>query len=342
MNRNLLLAIVSFTAVAIGLALFVGTGFLVGFSTQSAQYRIIDLGVGETPTCAVSINDSGQILLWETRHVDHVITYGEQPMEMRAWVREPDGTLREIPGLGGKWVHPREINSRGAVIGEAETPDGKPHGFIWEGTGEPKDLGELGFDLPYAEIHCWDDSGRFGGMYYQPQNRSGQKVFSTVPRVWDAEGGVAVEFKNGDCVVDLNNEGSALIDHGSSFEGQIVSASGEETSLGGFAHQGSRPRGMNDRGEVVGYSSITSTLQGTLDGIWGAIKNRRASIQWDERPHAFLWKGGDMVDLNALIGSNEGWELIWAFAINNQGEIVGGGRKDGKVRAFLLKPIQEK
>jgi probable HAF family extracellular repeat protein len=312
--------------------------FLIDTSDRSFPYRIVDLGMGDTPTCAVSINDSGRILIWETRHVEHVISFGERPSIMKAWVREPDGTLREIPGLGGKWIHPREIDSQGGVIGEAETEDGKPHGFIWDGSGEVRDLGELGFYLPCAEIHCSNDEGMFGGMYFLPPQVGGQSGHKSVPAVWDASGETIAEFKHGEFVSDVNNKGAMLIDHGPTWEGGIVSATGEETSLGSLGHQGNRPLGMNDSGEVVGYSSVTSTLQGTVDGIWGAIKRRKASIRWEDRPNAFLWKDGQMTDLNDLVDPSQDWELLWAFAINNQGAIVGAGQKDGSIRAFLLEP----
>jgi probable HAF family extracellular repeat protein len=324
-------------AVTVGTVVLLGAAFFFsGASKGRVEYDVIDLLDAGEPTCAVSINDKGQILIWENRHVDHVITYGEHPMEMKAWVREPDGRLIAIPGLGGKWVHPREISGGGTVIGEAATSDGKAHGFIWDGSGQPRDLGELGFDLPYAEIHSLNDRGEMGGTYFKPLSGS---RFSEVPRIWDFEGEVRQTFEEGNRVVDLNNAGAALIDFGESWQGEVVSATGERVSVGELAHQGSRPLGMNDRGEVVGYSSITSTFQGTLDGVWGAIKSRRASIQWEARPHAFLWREGKMTDLNARIDPESGWELLWAFGINNGGEIVGGGKKDGEVRAFLLKPV---
>jgi probable HAF family extracellular repeat protein len=55
--------------------------------------------------------------------------------------------------------------------------------------------------------------------------------------------------------------------------------------------------------------------------------------------HAFVSVGETMVDLNGqLDASGAGWVLIEARAINDAGQIVGTGRRNGSYRAFLLNP----
>ena len=46
-----------------------------------------------------------------------------------------------------------------------------------------------------------------------------------------------------------------------------------------------------------------------------------------------------MMDLNALIPINSGWELMEARAINASGQIVGWGMHAGRTNAFLLTPV---
>jgi hypothetical protein len=53
---------------------------------------------------------------------------------------------------------------------------------------------------------------------------------------------------------------------------------------------------------------------------------------------AFLWEGGVMRDLNALIPEGSGWRLVRAQAINERGQITGLGILNGEFRAFLLTP----
>ena len=53
---------------------------------------------------------------------------------------------------------------------------------------------------------------------------------------------------------------------------------------------------------------------------------------------AFLWKDGNMMDLNTLIPADSPWYLQAANSINNVGEITGQGTINGEVHAFLATP----
>jgi probable HAF family extracellular repeat protein len=57
--------------------------------------------------------------------------------------------------------------------------------------------------------------------------------------------------------------------------------------------------------------------------------------------HAFLYDRNatpKMQDLNSLIPPDSGWRLEEAQAINQRGQIVGLGERNGHTRAFLLTP----
>ena len=58
-------------------------------------------------------------------------------------------------------------------------------------------------------------------------------------------------------------------------------------------------------------------------------------------PHAFLWKGGVMQDLNDLVDPASGWVLAVAYGINDAGVIVGDGLLNGAVRGFRLTPADD-
>jgi probable HAF family extracellular repeat protein len=106
---------------------------------------------------------------------------------------------------------------------------------------------------------------------------------------------------------------------------------------------------INDRGQVVGTSQFTDgtihsfiwskethmhsigTLPGafaTIAGCCRTINNRGeiAGFSIDANgPTAFLWKDGQIMDLNTLIPANSPLHLLTASAINDAGEIVGQG-----------------
>src|SRR5437660_7681384 len=74
--------------------------------------------------------------------------------------------------------------------------------------------------------------------------------------------------------------------------------------------------GINDSGTIVGYSWTPNS----------------------DHPHAFVYLNGMMIDLNSLIPSGAGWELLEAYGINNGGQIVGEGLLNGQSHAFRLDP----
>jgi hypothetical protein len=48
-----------------------------------------------------------------------------------------------------------------------------------------------------------------------------------------------------------------------------------------------------------------------------------------------------MYDLTSLVRGNPGWDLCWAYDVNDLRQVVGWGYHDGLQRAFLLTPIPE-
>jgi hypothetical protein len=55
---------------------------------------------------------------------------------------------------------------------------------------------------------------------------------------------------------------------------------------------------------------------------------------------AVIWAGGSIVDLNSVLPVDSGWVLDAAFAINDQGQIVGQGEFHGQPdQSFVLIPI---
>ena len=96
----------------------------------------------------------------------------------------------------------------------------------------------------------------------------------------------------------------------------FIEEQGERSSLGTLGGSFSIARGINNCGEVVG-GSLT---------------------EGDESYHGFVYRNNRLFDLNAMLEPDSGWELIQAFAINNRGEILGVGAREGQDRIVLLRP----
>lgn len=126
--------------------------------------------------------------------------------------------------------------------------------------------------------------------------------------------------------------------------------------------------GLNNQGDIVGQRE---RLRGGLDStdvasIWNPYADKKETpmskqlanpnvkindindlrqvvgriLREDTGEYAGIWdEANDLQNLNDLIDPSLGWNLINAQSINNQGQIVGYGLKDGKTAGFLLLPI---
>ena len=98
------------------------------------------------------------------------------------------------------------------------------------------------------------------------------------------------------------------------------SGSDELTFLGFFRSDftDSRAKDINDNGQIVGRALVSAP---TLNEF-----------------AAFIYEDGEMKNLNDLIACDSGWKLTEATSINNAGQIIGFGVKDGDIKAFRLDP----
>ena len=138
------------------------------------------------------------------------------------------------------------------------------------------------------------------------------------------------------------------------------------TDLGTLGGAHSEAYGINDLGQVVGVASTAKDGQraflwsggamqdlGMLphhDRCYGTALNIKAQVVgWCTREghatggYAFVYRAGRMHDLNKMLDpvSGAGWLLKDAHGINDFGQIVGMGRRDGgPKRAYLLTPIK--
>ena len=256
--------------------------------------------------------------------------------------------VTDLGTLGGKfYTRAYSMNNRGQVVGASKRNDsGKHQAFLWE-DGVMKDLGTLGRSVSSAV--AINDAGQIVGSASVRARRHGvYHVF-----IWE-----------NDVMTDIfdNVETASGVIHGSASDinesGHIAGSwkdpatgsamraflweDGTMTDLGTLGGNNSHATGINDYGQVVGFSSTASgesarastraflwengtmTRLGTLGDNYTVAKDINNSAQvvgyskMGSVTHAFLWEDGVMKDLGTLGGS-----YSIATRINDLGEVVG-------------------
>lgn len=187
------------------------------------------------------------------------------------------------------------INERGQVVVDVWT--GTISGsFLWD-RGSRIDLGPL-------QARDFNDRGEVVGDLFDGDEYHGVMWRDGVNTVL-----IPSDEYTGSWVRDINNHGQAV---GACVSPDAVHACvwtrAEVRDLGALGSGWSAAFGINDRGQIVGYSQ---TGEGEI--------------------HAVLWTDGEMIDLGTL-----GGELSVAFRINDRGQVLGSSTTaSGESHLFL-------
>ena len=312
-------------------------------------YTVTDLGtLNGTSSKAATINASGQVVGWFTSSagLEHAFLYS-------------GGTMTDLGTLGGDISLATGINDVGQIVGVSTRVDGQPHAFTVS-NGKMVDIGTLSNG----------ETGNRSSSIGLGINNGGQIVGVSLNKV----GQENAFLYSGGTMTDLGTLGGGIdgsTAYGLNSKGQIVGQSSTEDDPRAFLWQNgtmsaltpsgsgiSTASSINDAGQVVGYSSAAEdtfhaslwqggqlTDLGTLGGnssyAYGINSSGQivgSSITADGAAHAFLRHDGNLVDLNTILTNGAGWELLSATAINDKGQIVGEGRINDAIHAFLLTP----
>lgn len=201
------------------------------------------------------------------------------------------------------------LNAAGDVSG-CYMVGGAPHAFVWRSGGDVIDVPTLPGALAGNCAEAVNDSGIVVGT-----SDTAERVDAGF--VWSADGGprrMLPKERDGNGAYAINNRGdvAGFVWSGRSrMKAVVVNANGKERTYALNNGGNSAAYGINDAGDAVGESC----------------------------GRAVLMREGRTLDLNLLVPTNPGRTLTVAYAINNQGVIVGVGTIGGSAHAFRLIPI---
>ena len=308
---------------------------------------LVDLstpGLGGPNSGAFGVNDYGQGAgLAETSSHDpngeDFCGYGTQLICLPFFSQ--GDLMSPLPTLGGANGEAGEINSHGEVAGNAENltrdstcpTDGpqvlEEEPVLWA-RGHVRQLDTFSGD-PGGWAFGINDGGTVvgaSGVCSLINAYTGVYILSRHALLW--EGGKMRDLGNlggtgaygpGNAALEINNLGQVAgvsdLKGDTSFHAFLWTQEKHIQDLGTpTGDSDSSGLGINDRGDVVGVSLDSSG-----------------------NPRAFVWRGGEMSDLNTLVDDDSPLYLLFAHGINLFGEIVGFGvDASGDIHAFAAVP----
>lgn len=262
-----------------------GFGSFVTHAFRWQDGTVADLGaLAPTETdCsnAYRVNASGEIVGFsENGEVDPLSGFNEA----RA-VRWKDGEIQDLGTLGGNESLAVAINDRGQIVGFSLNLIADPYSlldnflgssngtqtraFLWQ-NGQVQDLGTMGTGNDAAALFINEHAQVAGYGYTSSIPNPVTGIPPIDPFFWEK---------------------------------------GKMTDVGGLGGAVGMPNFLNNRGQVVGVSSV-------------AANPAACFTESDPNCHPFLWSQGELIDLKT---TTIGGAPITVNGINDAGQIVGGG-----------------
>jgi len=320
-----------------------------------AGYQLVDLGtLGGNASFALGLNNRGEVV--GTART----TNAARPQ--LAFVTD-NGSLSNLGTLeGSTFSRAFRINQKGEAVGEAFTATGASRAVLWA-NGELVELAPGRSAVANDINNRGQVVGTSGGqaVMWEQGEMIGLGAISADPSATSRGNAIAENGRvAGLAQTDLLSSFGSRVSHAFLWDGRRMidlGALGEDTNF-------SNAFGLNARSEVVGESVVGDGTyhaflwrNGRMQNLHPEeleIRHSRANdinasgqvVGWVSTFYGFptfgqaaavLWSGGQAFDLNTLVDA-DGWDLRAAMGINDRGQIVGYGLKDGQTRAFLLEP----
>ncbi len=264
-----------------------------------------DLGVfpGGDSSSARFINNAGDVAGFSTADF----------FNQRGFIYR-NGQMIDIGSLGSGSSEIFDLNETGHVVGESMNEDFLGRAFLYDGTSMT-DLGTLGG--LFSKALGINDLGVIVGQADDEEGLTRAFVYTNgiMTDLGTLGGLVSTAF-------GINNAGQIFgvseIESNSIATHAFLVENGTMIDLGTLGGLESFPHDMNSQGHVVGRA----------DGEFASNL-------------PFLYRDGQMINVNSLLPANSGWILETADFINDAGQIVGLGRLNGVVNSYLFTPANE-
>jgi probable HAF family extracellular repeat protein len=344
-----------------------------GMTNTVPRYAVIDLGtLGGTFSETGGINEAGGV-------AGDSNTAGDAVRHAFLWengVMTDLGTLGGPNSLANAVSERAAV----VGIADTPNPGGNPlicfdanqcHAYIWQG-GVMTDLGTLGGTNSGILGDGINDSGQAVGLAETTVPDPTNPPYSEYHAfLWQNETMIDLGTLGGPKSIAwaINNSGQVV---GAADVTKSISPithafmwqQGVMTDLGTLGGSTSTALAINNRGQVVGVSNLPGDLSihtflwqnggmvdlGVLDpnvnSVAGDINNRGQVVgySFDMNANNFtalLWENGVIYNLNDLLVGDSGLQLLFAFQINDGGQIVGTAvqKSTGEIRAYLANPV---
>jgi len=252
-----------------------------------------------------------------------------------------NGVMTQLPTLGGNNGQGIGLNNRGQVVGVAEngTKDKSclsPQVLDYEAVIWGPQEGEVHELVPLPG----DTVGFAFGINDKGEVVGATGTCANTPLVPLQAGPHAVLWENG-VPTDLGNLGGKLVNVAAAInnQGQVVGSSDLPGDTADPAFLWTRATGMRNIGTVGMDKSALPAGVGGINNSGQVVGQSCSGYLGSGNCRAFLWQDNVMTDLNTLIPADSPLYLVFAFAINDAGEIVGlGVTGTGQLHAFLATP----
>ncbi len=342
-------------------------------ASSQPQYSIVDLtelanDIGVIQCEGRSVNAAGQVVGFES--VSLAIE--------RAILWDSDGTAQFLGVLPkDNSTIAADIADDGTVYGLSEFVELVKCGNLikifetqkatmWQ-DGTPIDInglvigGDTSFDLNLVRDH--NDAGKLVGFGRDPKGPP------PTPRGFLLEDGIVINLGILDSPMAINNLDKIVGFASPGNDKAYLWVDGELTNLHdhpSITGVTSLALGISDDGIIAGVIQFDIANPDEA-GLWidgepirlvpeinrpqgaaTAINSHNQVVGWfndldnlQEGFRAFIWEDGERIELLDMIPPDEGWDTLFPFDINDQGQIVGGGIRNGQIgHGFLMTPVR--